>query len=359
MVLMWSCIASEPKNSEADILDCTVADGDLKAAPIITNTDITLMVDRLSSRVMSPVFTLSPGARMEPESGTTLDFSTEQQYLVTSEDGAWRKTYTVRAISDLQMKYDFEQWELVESRGSSYYRMYETVEAGAITEKQQIWASGNPALTIVFGNDSEKYPTKPTSGAKEGSYAAELTTVSTGFGSIVGKPFAAGNLFIGEFNSSIAMARPLEATRFGLPINKIPTGFKGWYKYSSGPVYKDENQKVVEGAIDSCRIYAVFYRSDDGFRLNGENVLTHPDLVSLAFLKKPDHPEEWTEFSLPFVYQNGNTEAGIDLEDLANYRYNFAVVLSSSYEGAYFRGAVGSKLIVDALEVIYDDPNEP
>ncbi|MBP6064854.1 MAG: PCMD domain-containing protein, partial [Bacteroides sp.] len=54
---------------------------------------------------------------------------------------------------------------------------------------------------------------------------------------------------------------------------------------------------------------------------------------------------DYTEFNIPFTFVEGKTyEAGA--------KYKMAIVCSSSKEGDKFKGAVGSTLIVDELEVI-------
>ena len=44
-----------------------------------------------------------------------------------------------------------------------------------------------------------------------------------------------------------------------------------------------------------------------------------------------------------------------DEEKMKNYKYNLTVVFSSSRYGAYFKGAVGSTLLVDDVEVICEE----
>ena len=60
--------------------------------------------------------------------------------------------------------------------------------------------------------------------------ALRLVTQSTGdLGAAFGKPIAAGNLFVGTFDLASALFNPLAATRFGVPVNRIPTRFAGYY----------------------------------------------------------------------------------------------------------------------------------
>ena len=69
----------------------------------------------------------------------------------------------------------------------------------------------------------------------------------------------------------------------------------------------------------------------------------------MARIDNMKETDEWTYFDLPFEPQNGKT---VDAEGLANGKYKLAIVFSSSIEGAYFRGAIGSELCIDEVEVI-------
>ncbi len=98
-----SCIKEEALNAEADIEGASVAQGDqiLKGEPSIDNNTIVFLLKRFAGSYMqSPEFVLTPGASIEPKSGTELNFFEPQKYTVTSEDGAWSKTYTVSFVSD-------------------------------------------------------------------------------------------------------------------------------------------------------------------------------------------------------------------------------------------------------------------
>lgn len=90
--------------------------------------------------------------------------------------------------------------------------------------------------------------------------------------------------------------------------------------------------------------------------LDGGNSLdlTSGKLVSIARIKEADAKETdtWTAFDLPFEAVNGKS---IDTGKLQNGKYKLSIVLSSSVDGAYFKGAVGSTLYVDELELISQD----
>ena len=76
---------------------------------------------------------------------------------------------------------------------------------------------------------------------------SEIRDKNTGsFGAGVNMPIAAGNLFIGKFDVSNALADALKATQFGLPFYKVPQSLKGYYKFKAGDIFT-ENGKPVEG----------------------------------------------------------------------------------------------------------------
>ena len=62
--------------------------------------------------------------------------------------------------------------------------------------------------------------------------------------------------------------------------------------------------------------------------------------------------DEWTAFELPFEPMNGKE---INKSKLQDGKYKLSIVLSSSVKGAYFKGAVGSTLYVDELELISEE----
>ena len=150
-----------------------------------------------------------------------------------------------------------------------------------------------------------------------------------------------------------ALTDPLKATKFGVPFEFVPTYLKGYYKYKAGEVYKDEKGNEVKNKKDTWDIYAIFYETDENTKtLDATDRFDHPNLISIARIEEKDRKEtdEWTEFYLPFVTKPGKS---VDKEKLKAGKYNVAIVFSSSIEGDYFRGAVGSTLYVDEVELIH------
>ncbi|OYD40614.1 PCMD domain-containing protein [Sphingobacterium cellulitidis] len=355
-----SCIKDEAKNMEADITQVSIADSLINVKPIINNRNVVIYVKpgMVNLKEFALDFDLTPGASSVPAAGSVQDFSAPVFYEITSEDGQFKKQYSVTLLeSSVPETFDFELFNQDEKKKWIYY--YEDVEG----VHQELWASGNSGFALTAGsNPTEKsYPTQATDDpayVKSGKYAAYLETKSTGFlGSLVKKPIAAGNLFIGSmYTKSIIDIQ----TRFGLPFNKIPMSMTGYYMYEPGAKVIDMNGKEVK-VTDECDIYAVLFdrvalmkgtandQVDPGRTwLNDKDVLTSPYIIALAQLKDTGATkgEGLVKFDLPFVYKKEYNQIDADA-----YRYSIALVLSSSKNGAIFQGAVGSKLIVDEVKI--------
>ena len=350
--LTVSCIKDEPLNAEADIIECTVPGDIVKTDPKIADNTVMILIVPGSTDVtrMAPEFKLTPGAVIEPASGTVRDFTTPKLYKVTSQDGRWNKSYLVSVIeTDLPSLFSFEDWKEI----GKYEQPYEIIAGGVA---QEIWSSGNAGYALTGGASvPSKFPTCSTPIAHGGRLAAKLETKSTGtFGSALNMPIAAGNLFIGTFDGMLATKNPMEATRFGLPFGKKPLRLKGYYSYvSAGNVTDKYNNLVIPEQRDSCQIYAVLYETDDNVEcLFGDNVLTSPNIVAKAVV--PDPVESPLGTYLPFDVEFTYLKQ-FDEEKMENYKYNLTVVFSSSRYGAYFKGAVGSTLLVDDVEVICEE----
>ncbi|WP_293672303.1 PCMD domain-containing protein [uncultured Parabacteroides sp.] len=354
-LILVSCIRDEAPNAEADILTCIVPDDILKRDPVIENNKVTLMVRAdIDLKHQAPEFTLTPGATISPASGTERDFTTPQYYTVRSEDGNWTKEYQVSyIIAGISTEYHFENVDSVVRTNYTYDVFYlDDANSNRLT-----WANGNSGFAIT-GAGTKDPASFPTSSLKEGKVGkgVRLETKSTGkFGMDVEMPIAAGNLFMGTFDMLSALTNALKATRLGMPFEHVPVYLKGYYKYKAGETF-EEKGKPVPNKKDTWDVYAIFYEVTDDVRyLDGtivEGNYTHPNLISVALLDDKDRKEtdEWTEFYIPFVMKPGKT---IDREKLKAGGYNVSIVFSSSKEGNYFRGAPGSTLLIDEVELIY------
>ena len=368
LLLGTSCIQDEPLNAEADILSCVikneqgVADVNIKGDALVSNMRVmALALPTINLKKLAPEFTITPGATVEPASGTMLDFSQPQKYTVTSQDGNWKKEYMISVdTSEISTRYQFERYETPRK----YEVFYEEVltEEGPI--KQYIWASGNAGFALTpMASTPKDFPTTSVDEGFQGK-GLKLVTKSTGdFGERVQMPIAAGSLFIGSFDVTNAMKKPLKATLFGLPVGKKPVAFKGRYVYKRGAPFIILNsagkpQEAI-GREDIGDIYAVLYDADQG-SLDGDSVLTSKRIIALARVNNmkvtdagtPVSSEVYEKFEISFDYDSYKGTCPFEEEKSKAYRYNLAVVFTSSRDGAYFAGALGSTLYVDDVEVI-------
>lgn len=361
-----SCIQDEALNQEAAIDGCTGSH--IQQATInAENHTIQLYVSGgVNLQRVEIHFELPEGATVAPLTNSRGDeapfynFSEKQtrQFKVVSEDQANTAVYQVSLWqTQLPTKYHFE----LLSSENPYHILYEIQDG-----KRLEWASGNPGFKLTGQAGGENaalnYPTvQMKDGGSDGGKYVKLETKDTGpFGAMASMYIAAGNLFIGSFDVKSALSNPLTATQLGFPFFEEPVSLEGYYKFQRGAVY-EENNTPVPGMQDECDIYGVLYEVDEKVNsLDGGNSLTSDRIVLMARFKadqgaqyepavKGDYlPEkkEWTKFKFPFVARNGKT---VDAEKLKKGGYKLAIVFSSSVNGAYFKGAIGSTLCVDEV----------
>lgn len=345
-------IKEKDLSKEANVIQINLPDGILVKNPVIEEDKITCYVGSyVDITKLAPEFNISEGATISPASATEQDFSLPKVYKVTSEDGKVIKDYTVSFEREKIVKYfNFDNFRLGENK---YHEIYE-LENG---KEDVVWASGNPGFSLLAsGKPATDYPTFMSDTGFDNN-CAELITRSTGtWGSWFGSPMAAGNLYLGTFKLNISNS--LKSTRMGIPAKHNPIRMKGYYKYKSGDKFiqntDEEGNKLSVGKEldrkDSCAIYAVFYEvTGDVQYLDGTNILTHENIVSIAQMENKNEQKDWTAFDIPFVLKDGKK---IDLQKLKNGDYNIAIVFSSSKEGDLYNGAVGSTLLVDKVELI-------
>lgn len=344
---MSSCIKDEPLFREADIDAFNLPD-DIMINSVITESDTTILVMvsdtvGIQERNFAPKILISPNATIEPAVGDSIKFQNyEAVYKVTSEDGTISKTYNVKIVPFVKLKFDFEDWTTGFYGGTKEYPLL----------NDKFWDNANYGVAMVKSYGLEDYPTRWTTDSYKGKYAALLETQKGVKILFIKIPIFAGSMFRGSFKLDIGS--PAKSAHFGQIHPEYagkPVLFKGYYKYKPGDVFTDKDEKVVEGRVDECSIYAVMYKVTKGAAgreeyLDGSNINTSDKVVARADLTDTSAKGEYTAFSIPFVYS----------EELNynQYDYKLAIVFSSSKNGDSYEGAVGSTLIVDEVEVVCD-----
>lgn len=360
-LLLTSCFKDEPLNSEADILQASISLSEEKIQELFFNESDTLINvlsddkkiiftikdEKADVSALAPKFVTTAGATMSPASGSVQDFSKGPvTYTVTSQDGAYKRTYEVSFVyNELSNYYGLES-PIIRSIGPGT----------AFAKNYYEWdglCSANAGYMYVAGADPTEYPTIATENGYIGK-GALLRTMDTGsWGVSAGKRIAAGNIFLGKFDTTKALLQTLKATLFGIPVNQEPTGFSCWYKYTPGKDYKDAKGNLMPGKVDHGDIYAVVYRNHDEagnpVTLTGDNILTSPLIIGIAQLEEAlPSTSEWTYLHLDIKYSQG-----FNPNILKNRGYSFAFVASASYRGDYFEGAEGSELYIDEINFYF------
>lgn len=369
-----SCFKEEPLNAECDIEQAYIhADNKILLNSLFTNPSDTLVnVQSDQTNIeftmrpfatltkQAPIFRLTPGATISPESGSLQDFSKGPvTYTVTSEDKQWSRTYQVsikKGQTAMPNEIEFEFEDAYISKG--YYNWQENWNGN----KLDIWATGNSGFKMSNSSSKpEKYPTVMIENGHRGKGVQLTTRRTSGLADAVKKPIAAGNLFIGQFDATDALFDAMKATKFGHPFcfSAKPAKLEGWYKYQAGENFTDKNMKPLD-RHDYGTIYAVLYENIDekgnAILLYGDNVQTSKQIVALALVGETQddngkvaigNTPEWHHFSVDFEYKKT-----IDPIKLKNGGYSLAIVSSSSSDGANFLGAVESTLWIDSFKLI-------
>lgn len=368
LTALTSCIRDEALNAECDIVGVEQSWVNahkemIIGQPIVTNTHVSFsIVDGSDRSALDPSFVLSEGTRLTMMSngaeveanGVIRNFSSPQEYIARSQDGNWSKTYTVSFNYPQPIGLmSFEHYQL--DNTNRYHEWYEVDTTDVENPKRDYWSTGNPGYAMTGkGKTYDVYPTISDPLGYKGNCVRLITRSTGSFGDLVKMPIAAGNIFIGTFDTQEALKKPREATHFGLQlVGGKPVSLEGYYKYKAGEIFTVGKVEHPEFR-DTADIYAVVYEVDpaDFQPLNGDDVLTSSRIVMMARIDNPGEPQEWTHFVEPFRLLPGKEWSD---ERVRMKGYAIAVVATSSRQGAYFNGAVGSTLWVDELKVNWEE----
>lgn len=337
LLALQACIKNAPMNPEADIEAFIVDSNKLVANTIIDQTNQKILLYLQPSAYadgIMPVLQLSEGASVSPASGQLISFDQSVTYTVTSQTGNNKKQYEVVVVTIGSWAFNFEHW--LQNDANKYE--YPIEDDGT-----QLWSSGNPGVALSgVVKTPAAYPTHATTQGYNNTMAAEMETIAgTTLSTAIGVRLFAGSIFLGNFNTSNALANPLAATEFGQPYVGKPARFTGYYQYTPGADFQDKDGNILSGVTDQCDIYAILYNGPD--RLDGTNIKTSDKIVAKALLQDGSEKALLTRFDIPFEYVDGA---------VIGDHLMLAIVASSSADGGSYRGAIGSKLIVDSLRII-------
>lgn len=228
-----SCIQDEALNSEAAIDACTGAD--VQLAHINSDSkEINIYVHKGANLAKQQLlFTLPDGATIKADEHSpndilnNYDFSNESHsrtFTVTSEDGEWTATYTVKVVpAEMPETFHFE--DLLPSAGTEYDIFYE-FEPGTSTNVSRVaqWSSGNPGYKLTGMTDNRTgYPTQ------QRTFIRSLFTFTLIINSI-SSPLIAP--------STETAHLPTTKSKSALPVNEYlsPSTFKGQLSIAKSPI---------------------------------------------------------------------------------------------------------------------------
>lgn len=201
-----------------------------------------------------------------------------------------------------------------------------------------VWDSANQGTAnLPFG---AVVPTTPESNDVVNGKAARLET-STTMGML-----AAGNVYMGKFAKVSGLGAELD---WGYSFNSRPLALRGYYKYAPKAIDKTKDPYTgLSGQTDQCSIIALLTDWDKQYHINTSSSVfvdyaNDPNIIAYGDLYSGNTDAEYVQFTIPLTYRT--------LERIPRY---IVIVGAASRYGDYFTGGVGSVLLLDEFELVYD-----
>lgn len=256
-----------------------------------------------------------------------LEPGTNYQYTVQiSGSNDYTSTFTTAPATPLTDG-SFDNWHQVD-------KLWNPWASGS----ESFWDTGNKGAVTI--SDSNSIPTEEScnGSGKAASLESKYLVLK----------FAAGNIFTGSYVKTVGTNGVLS---FGREFSSFPSKLRIHYKYTSATIDKvgEDSYSYLKGRPDSCHIYIALTDWDQPLEIR-----TRPSERQL-FDKNDSHVIAYAE------YISGQSDTQYQQKDLVlDYRYTdrtpkyILVVASASKYGDYFTGGVGSKLLIDNFELIYE-----
>ena len=290
-----------------------------KAATASGWTDITdgIRTDEAAKTISVDVYLLEPGTRYLYRTVTDSDLANGKDFPEYS--------FTTDANVPTVPNLSFDSWY---QSGSVWYPN----ESG-----RSDWDSANKG-TADYG----AVPTTPESSDVVSGKAARLESATAGMLGI--NKFAAGNIYLGQFNKIDGMGAILN---WGLPFNGRPVALRGWYKYRPANIdYAESPYTGLKGTPDGCAIRVFLCDWSSQFTINTNKGIflqeDDPSVIANKSIYSHETDAAYKQFTIPIEYHDNRTPTYIE------------IVGSASRYGDYFTGGKGSVLLIDEFELVYD-----
>lgn len=310
----------------------------------VINNDSLIVVVTVPETIMD--FMLTPSeitvsnfASVSPSAGEVQDFSSPVEYFVTAEDGSI-SVYTVRVErGGSQPQLDnssFEDW-YSETVG------FTSVEQPGADKNTTIWGTANRGLALggASGNTSRQTRDNSNYARMESVAAPALVRI------------AAATIFTGKFTDGFpSITDPRSNILLGTPFSARPLSFSFSYTYQPGASNEDSNGQPLPYG-DQCDIY-LFLENRDGPEVKR---------VGTAWFRSGDAAPNWSRQSIPIKYgpldasdpwfEYAQPLPGESWGEGTETVTHITILATSSFEGDFFKGAIGSTLEFDEIELEY------
>ncbi len=249
--------------------------------------------------------------------------------------------YVFRAVTDTQQDtktVSFRTSEAGTLHNLSFDEWYKDGKAWMPNASgNAVWDTANP------GTSGMGYvPTTPEETTVVKGKAARLETQLVN--AVVVKKLAAGNIYTGKFGKVAGVGAELT---WGVPFTSRPLALRGYWKYAPKTIDKAESPYTdKKGQMDACQVQ-IFLTDWSAPFLISTSSKQFVDFSSSAIIARgeittSETHQDYVQFTLPLVYRNNNIPTHIVISGAA------------SMYGDYFTGGVGSVLLLDEFELIYD-----
>ena len=280
-----------------------------------------------------------------------LQTNTEYEVMAYSgEDVSAVRSVTTESITPLENG-AFEHWSTIKKIVCPY-----------LSEESAFWGTGNPGAAMVGATVTDKCEdTRPGS---TGYYSVRLESMFANMAGI-GK-FAAGNLFVGKYISTVGTNG---IVGFGRKFTSRPLALRLWVKYNCGAIDKigtlPMGSELKMGDKDTGSIFIALgtwtkekYGVDASGEIKGtddsplivdtrdKGTFFNPKseaVVAYGELMLNESITEWQEVVIPLEYTTTSVVPT-----------HITIVCSASRLGDYFTGSTQSVMWLDDMELLYE-----
>ncbi len=161
---------------------------------------------------------------------------------------------------------------------------------------------------------------------------------------------AAGNIFTGSFvGIAFGSAGAGAKLNWGAEFTGRPLALRGYYKYNPVAISDAKDPYAsMKGQMDQCQILISLTDWNAPFLVNTSTSQfvdfdNDPGIIAFGQFNTDQKSDEYVKFTLPLVYR-----------DNARIPSYIIIAGASSRYGDYFTGGVGSVLLIDEFELVYD-----